>query len=412
LYFKKLRGGILREEFIDSLIKAEKSKIILVVIDGVGGLALPGGKGTELQIANTPNLDALATESSCGLLEPIGAGITPGSGPAHLALFGYDPIKNNMGRGILSALGTGFNLTSDDVAARVNFATVDEKGRVLDRRAGRIKTELNKKLCEKILKNIKLDPSIKFFLYPEKDYRAVLILRGDDLWGDLVDTDPQKIGVVPLQPKATNTRSKKTAKIVSDFISQVRIILADEKLANMILLRGFDKYIPFKSIKERYSLKALAIAEYPMYKGMAKLLGMEIAKNISGLDSQIEALKKNYDKYDFFFFHIKKTDSFGEDGDFDAKVKEIEKVDAMIPKIVELNPDVLVVTSDHSTPALLRYHSWHPVPVVIKSIYARKDSVTKFDEISCANGILGLKPTTDLMPLALACANRLKKFGA
>ncbi|MFH1583681.1 MAG: 2,3-bisphosphoglycerate-independent phosphoglycerate mutase [Actinomycetota bacterium] len=402
----------MEEKIIDSLIKAEKSKIILVVIDGVGGLALPGGKGTELQIANTPNLDALATESSCGLLEPIGAGITPGSGPAHLALFGYDPIKNNMGRGILSALGTGFNLTSDDVAARVNFATVDEKGRVLDRRAGRIKTELNKKLCEKILKNIKLDPSIKFFLYPEKDYRAVLILRGDDLWGDLVDTDPQKIGVVPLQPKATNTRSKKTAKIVSDFISQVRIILADEKLANMILLRGFDKYIPFKSIKERYSLKALAIAEYPMYKGMAKLLGMEIAKNISGLDSQIEALKKNYDKYDFFFFHIKKTDSFGEDGDFDAKVKEIEKVDAMIPKIVELNPDVLVVTSDHSTPALLRYHSWHPVPVVIKSIYARKDSVTKFDEISCANGILGLKPTTDLMPLALACANRLKKFGA
>jgi len=402
----------LEKKIIDSLIKAGKSKIVLVVIDGVGGLALPGGKGTELQIANTPNLDALAAESSCGLLEPIAAGITPGSGPAHLALFGYDPIKNNIGRGILSALGTGFDLTSKDVAARVNFATVDKEGRVLDRRAGRIKTELNKKLCEKILKNIKVDPTVKIFLYPVRDYRAVLILRGNDLWGDLIDTDPQKIGVVPFEIKATNTRSEKTASIVSDFISQVRIILANEKPANMLLLRGFDKYTPFKSIKERYSLKALAIAEYPMYKGMAKLLGMEIAKNISGLDSQIEALKKNYDKYDFFFFHIKKTDSFGEDGDFDAKVKEIEKVDAMIPEIVELNPDVLVVTSDHSTPALLRYHSWHPVPVVIKSIYARKDSVTKFDEISCANGILGLKPTTDLMPLALACANRLKKFGA
>ncbi len=402
----------MREEFINSLIKAEKSKIILVVIDGVGGLALPGGKGTELQIANTPNLDALATESSCGLLEPIGAGITPGSGPAHLALFGYDPIKNNMGRGILSALGTGFNLTSDDVAARVNFATVDEKGRVLDRRAGRIKTELNKRLCEKILKNIKVDPTVEIFLYPVRDYRATLILRGDDLWGDLIDTDPQKIGVVPLEVKVTNPRSEKTLKIVSDFISQVRIILANEKPANMILLRGFDKYIPFKSIKERYSLKALAIAEYPMYKGMAKLLGMEIAQNISGLDSQIEALKKNYDKYDFFFFHIKKTDSFGEDGDFDAKVKEIEKVDAMISEIVELNPDVLVVTSDHSTPALLKYHSWHPVPVMIKSIYARKDSVTKFDEISCANGILGLRPMTDLMPIILACANRLEKYGA
>jgi len=402
----------LKEEFIDSLIKAEKSKIILVVIDGVGGLALPGGKGTELQIANTHNLDALAAESSCGLLEPIGAGITPGSGPAHLALFGYDPIKNNMGRGILSALGTGFNLTEKDVAARVNFATVDEKGRVLDRRAGRIKTELNKELCEKILKNIKLDPSVEIFLHPVRDYRATLILRGDGLWGDLIDTDPQKIGVVPLEVKVTNPRSKKTARIVSDFIEQAKGILAKEKPANMILLRGFDKYIPFKSIKERYGLKALAIAEYPMYKGMAKLLGMEIAQNISGLDSQIEALKKNYDKYDFFFFHIKKTDSFGEDGDFDAKVKEIEKVDAMIPEIVKLNPDVLVVTSDHSTPALLKYHSWHPVPVMIKSIYARKDSVTKFDEISCANGILGLKPMTDLMPITLACANRLEKYGA
>ncbi len=404
--------GILEEKLIDSLIKVNKSKIILIVIDGLGGLSLPNGKGTELQVANTPNLDALAAQSSCGLFEPIGAGITPGSGPAHLAIFGYDPIKNNIGRGILSALGIGFDLTSKDVAARVNFATVDKEGRVLDRRAGRIETELNKKLCEKILKNIKLDPSIKIFLYPEKDYRAVLILRGNDLWGDLIDTDPQRIGVVPFEIKATNPRSEKTANIVSDFISQAKTILTNEKPANMILLRGFDKYIPFRSINKRYGLKAFAIAEYPMYKGIAKLLGVEVAQNISDLDSQIESLKKNYDKYDFFFFHIKKTDSLGEEGDFYAKVKEIERIDSIFPRIIELNPDVLVVTSDHSTPALLKYHSWHPVPVMIKSIYARKDSVTKFDEISCANGILGLRPMTDLMPLSLACANRLEKFGA
>jgi 2,3-bisphosphoglycerate-independent phosphoglycerate mutase len=407
-----LRGEILEEEFIDSLIKTEKSKIILIVIDGLGGLSLPNGKGTELQVANTPNLDTLAAQSSCGLFEPICAGITPGSGPAHLAIFGYDPIKNNVGRGILSALGIGFDLTSKDVAARINFATVDRKGRVLDRRAGRIETQLNKKLCEKILKNIKLDPSVKIFLYPEKDYRAVLILRGEDLWGDLINTDPQKNGVVPFEIKATKPRSEKTANIVSDFISQAKNILANEKPANMILLRGFDKYNPLKSINKRYSLRAFAIAEYPMYKGIARLLGMEVAQNISDLDSQIESLRKNYDKYDFFFFHIKKTDSLGEDGDFDAKVKEIERIDSIFPQIIELNPDVLVVTSDHSTPALLKSHSWHPVPVIIKSIYARKDSVTKFDEISCANGILGLRPMTDLMPLVLACANRLKKFGA
>jgi len=402
----------LEEKFIDSLIKTEKTKIILVVIDGLGGLALPGGKGTELQIAKTPNLDALAAESSCGLLEPVGAGITPGSFPAHLAIFGYDPIEHNIGRGVLAALGIGFNLTEKDVAARMNFATVDEKGRVLDRRAGRIKTELNKRLCEKISKNIELDPSIKFFLYPVKDYRAVLILRGDDLWGDLIDTDPQKLGVAPLKVKLTNPRSKKTGKIVSDFIEQAKGVLSNEKPANMILLRGFDKYNSFKTIKERYSLKSLAIAEYPMYKGMAKLLGMDVIENLSGLDSQVKALKSNYNKYDFFYFHIKKTDSLGEDGDFDGKVKEIEKIDAIIPKIVELNPDVLVVTADHSSPALLKYHSWHPVPVMLKSIYARKDYVEKFNEISCANGILGLRPTMDLMPLALACANRLEKFGA
>ncbi len=262
------------------------------------------------------------------------------------------------------------------------------------------------------MKNIKLDFSVKIFLYPEKDYRAVLILRGNDLWGDLIDTDPQKIGVVPFEIKATNPRSEKTANIVSDFISQTKTILANEKPANMILLRGFDKYIPLKSINKRYGLKAFAIAEYPMYKGIARLLGVEVAQNISDLDSQIESLRKNYDKYDFFFFHIKKTDSLGEDGDFDAKVKEIERIDSIFPRIIELNPDVLVVTSDHSTPALLKSHSWHPVPVMIKSIYARKDSVTKFDEISCANGILGLRPMTDLMPFVLAYANRLGKFGA
>lgn len=402
----------MEEKFIDSLIKAEKTKIILVVIDGLGGLALPNGKGTELQIANTPNLDVLATKSSCGLLEPIGAGITPGSFPSHLALFGYDPIEHNIGRGVLAALGIGFNLTEKDVAARMNFSTVDEKGRVLDRRAGRIKTELNKELCKKILKNIKVDPTVEIFLYPVKDYRAVLILRGDDVEGDLIDTDPQKLGVVPLEIRATNPRSKKTAEIVSDFIAQAKDILANEKPANMILLRGFDKHIPFKSVKERYGLKALAIAEYPMYKGMARLLGMDIIENLTGLDSQVEALKNSYNEYDFFYFHIKKTDSLGEDGDFYGKVKEIEKIDAIIPQIVKLDPDVLVVTSDHSSPALLRYHSWHPVPVMIKSIYSRKDTVRKFDEISCANGILGLRPTTDLMPLALACANRLEKFGA
>jgi len=397
---------------IDDLVIERDSKIIFLIIDGVGGLDMEDKGGTELQVARTPNLDRLARESICGLLDPILPGVTPGSGPSHFALFGYDPIEANIGRGVLSAAGIGFELTDRDVAARVNYATVDAQGRVVDRRAGRISTEENARLCRKITSALRVPSDVTLFLEPEKEHRAVFILRGDGLSGDISDTDPQQTGVPPLEPTPLNPEAERTTTMVRDLLGQIRRILSDEPRANMILLRGFAKHRAYPSLYERFKLKALAIANYPMYRGIARLVGMDLHPVTPDIASEFTALQENYPRYDFFYLHVKATDSRGEDGDFDAKVKVIEEVDRLIPQLVELKPDVLVVTADHSTPSKLASHSWHPVPVLLHSRYARVDEVDRFDEISCLRGGLGRQPMMNLMGLALAHALRLKKFGA
>lgn len=401
----------MRGKILDSLTIEGDSKIILLVIDGLGGLEMDG-RGTELEAAHIPNLDNLASESSCGLIDPVGMGITPGSGPSHLALFGYDPIENNIGRGVLSALGVGFKLTERDVAARANFATIDEEGILLDRRAGRIPTDENMRLCKKILERLSLPEGIEVFLEPEKEHRAVLILRGDYLFGDITDTDPQRVGVRPLDPQPLNRESEKTAAIVRSIVEQIREILKDEDPANMILFRGFAKYKPLPSFKERFKLKALAIANYPMYQGVARLVGMDVHPPQKDIEAQFRVLRERFKDYDFVYLHIKETDSSGEDGDFDRKVKVLEEVDRFIPEVLSLEPEVLIVTGDHSTPAKLKSHSWHPVPFLIRSAYTRKDRVKRFTELECAGGILGTFPAVDVMALALASARRLTKFGA
>ncbi|MDD5448859.1 MAG: 2,3-bisphosphoglycerate-independent phosphoglycerate mutase, partial [Actinomycetota bacterium] len=333
-------------------------------------------------------------------------------GPGHLTLFGYDPIDYQVGRGILSALGVDFDLKKGDIAARINFATVDEKGNITDRRAGRIATEKNRELCEMLKSEIKLDFEGNFFLETEKEHRAVLVIRGQNLGGKVADTDPQKTGVPPLEPEALDTESEKTAEVVKSFLEQAKKILSHEK-ANMLLLRGFEKYSPLPTLKEKYKLNGLCIAEYPMYRGISKLVGMDIAPHVEGIEASFEMLSKLYgDEHSFYFLHVKKTDSAGENGDFEEKVKIIEEVDKLIPSVVELNPDVLIVTGDHSTPALLKAHSFHPVPVILKSKTARVDRVSAFDELSCSSGSLGLRPAIHLMGLALGHAGRLKKFGA
>jgi 2,3-bisphosphoglycerate-independent phosphoglycerate mutase len=400
------------EGLIEQLVVEGASKIVLLVMDGLGGMQFQNHNGTELELAKTPNLDALAQAGTCGLLTPIMPGITTGSGPGHFALFGHDPVQNNIGRGVLSAAGLEFDLTDQDVAARVNFATIDTAGNITDRRAGRIDTPTNERVCELLREKIKLSKPYKFFLVTEKEHRALLVLRGPNLAGDLDDTDPQQLGVPPLPVRAQNAKSKKAATLFNDILKQARKALAAEPKANMLLLRGFAKHHPYPSMSERYKLRSLCLANYPMYRGVAKLLGMELYPAVKSLAEQIDALEKNYDKYDFFFMHVKSTDATGEDGDFAAKMKAIEDVDALVPRITALQPEALAITGDHSTPSALRAHSWHPVPLLIWSRNARQDGAVAFNEKACQSGGLGHLRSTDLMPLLLAHAMRLKKFGA
>jgi len=398
-------------ELIKKLSKQSDTKIILLVMDGIGGLPDNHEGLTELETASTPNLDKLASEGICGLQLPVKTGITPGSGPGHLSLFGYDPIKYQVGRGVLAANGINFDLQSQDVAARGNFCSIDSEGKVTDRRAGRIPTEKNIELCE-ILRKIKI-PDIEVFVEPVKEHRFLLVLRGNNLEDNVIDTDPQEICKHPLKPATFNSDSNNTTDIVSQFLDQAKTSLTDHHPANMVLLRGFAKKPDWPTVKEIYKMKCAAIAAYPMYKGLAKLIGMEILESGQKIEDEFTTLEDNWDNFDFFYLHIKPTDSRGEDGDFDAKVKVIEEVDKQIPRLRNLNPDVIIVSGDHSTPAKLAFHSWHPVPTLLWSKYCRQDNVKQYGERSCVTGGLGPRfPAVDLMPLALANAKRMEKFGA
>jgi 2,3-bisphosphoglycerate-independent phosphoglycerate mutase len=393
------------------LIEPGNTKIVLLVLDGLGGLSLEPNGQTELEAAHTPNLDELAARGICGLHQPVGPGITPGSGPSHLALFGYDPVEYQVGRGVLAALGIGFDLVPQDVAARGNFCTLDQDGKVVDRRAGRIPTERNEELCA-LLRQIDL-PGVEVFVETVKEYRLLLVLRGNGLGQEVEDTDPQKVGVRPLVPKAGSVEAEETTRLVRLFLDRAREILADQYPANMVLLRGFSRRPRWPSFEEVFGPRAAAIASYPMYRGVAQLVGMQVLETGPTLDDRLDVLRGHWEDHDFFFLHVKRIDSAGEDGDFERKVKLVEEVDEVLPDLMSLGPDVLLVTGDHSTPAILKHHSWHPVPVLLWSKHCRPDSVERFGERACMGGGLGPRiPATDLMPLALANALRLRKFGA
>jgi len=399
-------------QLMEKLVIKNEARIVFLIMDGLGGLPMDGKPGTELETAKTPHLDALVKEGVCGLLDPIEPGITPGSGPAHFALFGYDPVATNVGRGLLSAAGLNFPMTERDLCMRVNFATLDSEGRVIDRRAGRIDTETNERLCRKLTEGIRPAPGTEVFFATEKEHRALVVLRGDNLREEIAETDPQQTGLPPLLPKALLPAASGTATLLTDLLDQAKTLLADEPKANMLLLRGYSRYHRFQSLSERFGLNPLAIASYPMYRGISRLLGMTVLTSTSTPEEEIAELEANWSDYDFFFVHIKPTDSRGEDGDFDAKVKVIEAVDALLPRITALHPDVLVVTGDHSTPAAMASHSWHPVPVVLSAKTCRPDRVERFGEGDCLFGGLGRMPMVSLMSLALAHAERLTKFGA
>ncbi len=400
-------------ELISRLVRPQGGKIILLVMDGVGGLPREQGGMTELETARTPNMDRLAQEGCVGLSIPIRRGISPGSGPAHLALFGYDAVQHEVGRGVLSALGVGMRLNAGDVAARGNFATMDAEGKITDRRAGRIPTEKAAELVA-LLRDIQL-PGVQVEAQVEKEYRFVLVLRGEGLNAAIDDTDPQATGVEPLPARALEPEAESTAKLVNQWIAQAREILKDRHPANMVLLRGFAKDPNLPKFKDVYRLRAACVAVYPMYKGVSTLVGMDVIET-DAHDTPADEFKRVagiWDQYDFVFCHIKPTDSRGEDGNFEAKVKVIEEVDAALPALLDLKPDVLVITGDHSTPATYRAHSWHPVPTLLWAPATHMpDRATAFGERECMAGALGQFQATDLMPMMLAHANRLEKFGA
>jgi len=396
-------------EQLQKLCKVTPSKIVMLVLDGLGGLPHTETGKTELEAAKTPNFDKLASKSICGLSHPISPGITPGSGPAHLALFGYDPIRHTIGRGVLESLGIDYNLRQNDVAARANFCTVDTNGVVTDRRAGRIPTAESSKLCAK-LNEIKLSGA-EVSVVPVSEHRFVVVFRGDGLGAGLSDTDPQLEGLEPLQADGSSEEDQKTVSLTNEFVEKAKDVLSGTHPANMLLLRGFSKLPDIPNLEELFKLKAAAIACYPMYLGLAKVVGMRTFKCTS-VEDEFSTLKKLYKNYDFFYIHIKRTDSHGEDGSFDTKVKEIEKVDALLPKLTKLNPDVIVVAGDHSTPAVIKGHSWHPIPLLIYSQWCRKDKVKSFGESDCGAGALGNLPAVDIMPLAMANALKLNKYGA
>jgi 2,3-bisphosphoglycerate-independent phosphoglycerate mutase len=395
---------------IKEISRSSATKIVLLVIDGLGGLPKPQTGKTELETASTPNLDALASRSICGLSEPISPGITPGSAPGHLSLFGYDPVQFVIGRGVLEALGIDFDLKPGDIAARGNFCTLDKDGLVADRRAGRISTEQSTKLCQ-LIDGVELD-GVKIIVRPVKEHRLVVVFRGDGLSDNISDSDPQQIGLAVKAIIALNPQANRIASVANQFISQAREILAEHYPANMILLRGFSQRPLFPTMNEIYKLKPAAIASYPMYRGLAKVVGMEVLNTGATIEDEFETLKQNFNSYDFFFLHIKGTDSAGEDGDFDRKVDILEQIDRILPRLTALEPDVIVVTGDHSTPAVLKGHSWHPVPIILYSKWCRRDGVGQFSESFCIFGGLGRLPATDIMPLAMANALKLDKFGA
>lgn len=395
----------------DVVLRGPGGTIALLVLDGLGGLPEPGTGRTELEAARTPNLDRVAAGSSLGMLLPVAPGITPGSGPGHLALFGYDPVECFIGRGALSALGVGFDLVPGDVAVRLNLATLDDEGRVTDRRAGRPSDEEGRRIVRLLAEAVDLDGGTELFLLHEKEHRAVLVLRGSDLGANVADTDPQETGVPPHEPRALDVASERTARLMQLFLEQARERLGGEKVVTGLLARGFARYETFPTLEDRFGLRAAAHARYPMYRGVARLVGMSVPEVPADEDAVFDQAARHFVDYDFHFLHRKAPDARGEDGDFDAKVAAIEAVDGLIPRLLDLDPDVLVVTGDHSTPATWGAHSWHPVPVLIRSRWTRP-TAEAFSEATCRAGEVGQIEARHLMSLALAHAGRLGKFGA
>jgi len=404
------------QEFLSQLVQPNDSKLVLLVLDGVGDLRNAAQPATALDAAATPHLDALARRSSLGRLEPVAPGITPGSGPGHLALFGYDPTSKeaDIGRGVLEALGLGLELAAGEIAARGNFATVDSERNLTDRRAGRPPSSEGQRICALMNEALEREPvaGIEARIYAGEAHRFVLRLRGDCLSAEIRDTDPQQLGVPALPVTGENPAAQATAAQVEKVLTVLRRAIAQEPQANEVLLRGFSALPHLPSFRQLYQLKAGAFAGYPLYRGVASACGMEVVPASKNFAELLETVASRWNDFDFFFLHVKPTDQAGEDGNLAAKAAVLEEVDRALPQLLALKPDVLAITGDHSTPAPMAAHSWHPVPLLISGELAYVDETTAFTEEQCIRGHLGTFPARHLLALMLAHGGRLKKFGA
>lgn len=405
-----------RLDILKKLATKTDSKMVLLVMDGVGGMHTADQPKTELEMAKKPNLDRLALEGCCGRSMPVSYGITPGSGPGHLGIFGYDPLDPayDIGRGVLEVLGIDFKLNKSDVAARGNFCDVDAAGIITNRRAGRLPTEECVKICKELQDAVPEVDGIKVFIMPVKEYRFAVVLRGEGLSPAIADTDPQKEGFKPKNIEASedSPAARKTVEILTKLTNKYYEILKPRATANSMLLRGFSSHPGMPNFQQLYKLTPAAIATYPLYRGVATLAGMDILKTGTEIADEFTTLEQNWAKYDFFFLHVKKTDSYGEDGNSAGRIKIIEETDGQIPRLLALKPDVIAVTGDHSTPPQMKGHSWHPVPFLLWAKYCDMDDVASFSEGACNHGRLGMFPAQAIMEMMLACAGKLKKYGA
>ena len=394
---------------INDICQTTPSRVVMLVVDGLGGAVHPERGRSELEVARTPNLDRLASRSACGLTTPVLPGITPGSGPGHLSLFGYDPVKYLIGRGVLEALGIDVEMKEGDVAARGNFCTVDGEGKLTDRRAGRIASQESIPLCN-MLDQIEVSGA-EVRIFPVRDYRFVALFRGQGLSDRVTETDPQVVGVAPRRVEALDSRAERTAAVANAFVDGAWEVLGGRERANMVLLRGFSQMPQIPNFGKTYRLNPAAIASYPMYRGLTRLVGMRVIPTGPTFKDEVETLSSHFQEHDFFYIHYKPADAAGEDGDFDAKVRALEGLDPFIPSILDLKPDVLVVAGDHATPSIMAAHSWHPVPLLIHSRLTLGEGVEAFHERACASGSIGRIPATQVMLLTLAHAGKLAKFG-
>ena len=404
------------QDLLKRLAIKTDSKILLIVMDGVGGIHTLASPQTALEAASTPNLDGLARRSALGRLIAAEIGITPGSGPGHLALFGYDPLAagHEIGRGVLEACGINFPLRANMVATRGNFCTVDAQGTITDRRAGRIASEEGARICEKLQKAITQIEDVKVHTRPVKEYRFCTIFDGPGLDPDVADTDPQRVGLKTLSAQATTGKpgAEKMARIANLFIEQAFKVVADEPKANAMVLRGFAVDPGLPSFQDLYKLNPCAIATYPLYRGVASLAGMKVLETGQTIADTVETVRGAWNDFDFFFLHVKKTDSYGEDGNLEGKVHIIEEFDALLPQLLELKPDVVAVTGDHCTPYVMKGHSFHGIPLLLCGPFCDVDETTAFAERECVRGSLGVFHSEKLLGLLLANAGKLQKFGA